>query len=111
MLKGFEDLVFKFDNLPTAQADQMVMVGALGSGFVSGLSVGKLSLGGETQAGEKLEGPVDRCIADLRVHLDHLGIDLSEVFMAGGVEEDIEDLRPLTGGLEPLFGDEGLKPA
>jgi hypothetical protein len=87
----------------------MVMVGSLGSGFVSGLTIGKFSLGGKTQAGEKLEGPIDRGITDLRIRLGHLGIDLRKVFMACGVKEDVEDLRPLPGGLKPLFRDQGFK--
>ena len=109
MLKGFKPIVFKFEDLSTAQADEMVMVGSLGSGFVSGLTIGKFSLGGETQAGEKLEGPIDRGITDLRIRLGHLGIDLRKVLMACGVEEDVEDLCPLPGGLEPLFRNQSLK--
>jgi hypothetical protein len=109
VLKGFKPIVFKFENLSTTQADEMVMVGSLGSGFISGLTIGKFSLGGKTQAGEKLKGPIDRGITDLRIRFGHLGIDLRKVFMAGGVEEDVEDLRPLPGGLQPLFRDQGLK--
>lgn len=109
VLKGFESIVFKFDDLPTAQADEMVMVGSLVGGFVPGLSIGKFSLGGQTQAGEKLKGPIDRGVTDLRIHPGHPGMDLRKALMAGGVEEDVKDLGPLPGGLEPLFGDQGFK--
>jgi hypothetical protein len=109
LLKGFNRLLFEFDDLAASETNQMVVMGSLGGGFVPGLSIGKFSLGGEAQAGEKLKGPIDGGITDLRVDFRHLGIDLRKILMSGGVEEDIENFYPLPGGLQPLLGDEGFK--
>ncbi len=109
ILKGFKAIVFEFDDLPTAQTDQMIMVRPFVDGFVPGPPIGKFSLGGQAQAGQKLECPIDGRVTDLRIHPDHLGVDLSQVLMPGGIEEDIEDLCALTGGLKPFFGNQNLE--
>jgi hypothetical protein len=109
LLKGFNRLLFEFDDLATSEADQMVMMGSFGGGFVPGLPIGKFSLGGEAQTGEKLKGPIDGGITDLGIDPGYLGIDLRKVLMAGGVQEDVENVRSLPGGLQPFLGDQGFK--
>ena len=99
LLKGLHSILFKFDDLAASKTDQMVVMSSFGGGFVSGLSVTKFSLGGEAQAGEKLKVPIDCGITDLRIGLGDLGIDLCQILVAGGVKEDVENFRPLTGGL------------
>jgi hypothetical protein len=109
VLMGFENLIFEFDYFAAPEADQMIVVASFAGGFIPGLSIIEFPPCGQTQAGEKLEGPIDRGITDLRIRLGHLGIDLRKVLMACGVEEDVEDLCPLPGGLEPLFRNQSLK--
>lgn len=99
ILEGFEGIVFKFDDLPAIETDQVVMVATLCGGFVSGLPIGKLSFGCQTQTGEKLEGAIDRCVTDFWIHFNHLGINLGQVLMARQIEEDIEYFFSLPGGL------------
>ena len=103
LLKGFDPIVFKFDNLPAVKTDQVIMVSPFPGGLISGLSIGKFSLGCQPQPGEELEGSIDRRITDPRIQFRYLSVDLGKVFMPGGVEEDIEDLRSLTGGLDSFF--------
>ena len=99
ILKCFEGVVLEFNNLPTPEADQMIMVALSLGGFILGLSIRKFPLGGQAKTSEKLQGSIDRRVTDLGIDLCHLGIDLSQVPMARGVEKDIKDLLPLPGRL------------
>lgn len=102
VLKRFESFVLEFDNLSTPETDQMVMMAPSGSGFILSLSRCKLSLISQAEAGEKLQGPIDRRIANFGIDLSDLGIDLGKVLVLRGVEKDIQDLLPLLGGLQPF---------
>jgi len=108
ILKGFEGIVFEFDNLSAIETDQVIMVTALCGGFVPGLPIGKFPLDSQTQTGEKFEGAIDGRIANFRVCLNHLGVNLGQVLVAWQIEKDIEDLFTLTGRFESLSGDQGL---
>lgn len=99
ILKCFEGIILEFNNLSTLEADQMIMVLLSLGGFILSLSIRKFSLGGQAETGEKLQGPVDGGVAYLRMDLRHLGIDLSKVLMARGIEKDIKNLFPLPGRL------------
>ncbi len=99
ILKCFEGIILEFNNLPTLEADQVIMVALSLSGFILGLSIRKFSLGGQAKTGEKLQRSIDRRIAYLGMDLRHLGIDLSKVLMARGIEKDIKNLFPLLGRL------------
>jgi hypothetical protein len=100
ILQGLEGLVLEFEDLSTINADQVIVMASFSNGLKSRLPVRKLSLGCQSQAGQELHGPVDRCIADLRIYLGYLGVDFSEVLVSGGVEEDVEDLLTLFGRFE-----------
>jgi hypothetical protein len=54
ILEGLERLVFKFNNLSTIKADEVIMVSPFGGGFVPGFSISKFPLGRHAEAGEKL---------------------------------------------------------
>jgi hypothetical protein len=43
------------------------------------------------------------------VDFSDLGINLGKAFVAGRVQEDVENLFPLFGCLQPFFGDPCLK--
>ena len=77
----------------------MIMVALSLRGFILGLSIRKFPLGGQSKTGEKLQGSIDRRVAYFGMNLRHLGINFSKVPMAGGIEEDIENLFPLLGRL------------
>ncbi len=77
--------------------------------FVPGLSIGEFSLCSQTQAGEELHGSIDRGVPHLRIQFDDLGVNLGQIPVARGTDEDIEDFLALFGGLQPSLGDEGLK--
>jgi hypothetical protein len=81
ILKCFESIILEFNNLPTLEADQMIMVALSLRGFILGLSIRKFPLGGQAKTGEKLQSSIDRRIAYLGMNLRHLGIDLSQVLM------------------------------
>jgi len=110
VLKGLESPILKFEDLSASEADQMIVMVAFGCGFVPSLSVRKFSLGGKTEAGQKLQGPVDGGISDPGIGLGYLGINLGEVLVAGGAEKDLEDFLPLSGRLEPSLGEEFFEP-
>lgn len=105
ILKRFQGFIFEFDNVSTSEADQVVMMAPSGSGFVLSLPPGKFSLISQAEAGEKLQGPKDRRIANFGIGLSDLGIDLGKVLVLRGVEKDIQDLLPLLGGLQPFSTD------
>ena len=109
VLKCFEGVIFKFQDLSAVEADQVIMMASLSHRFVSGLSVGKFSLNGKTKTGQELEGPIDGGIADFGIDLGHLGVNLGEVSMARRTEEYPEDFFPLSGRLEPLRGNQSLE--
>jgi hypothetical protein len=99
ILEGFKSLILEFDNFPTLKADQVIMVALSLSRFILGLSIREFSLSGQAKAGEKLQRSIDGGIANFRIDLRYLGIDLSQVLVAGGIEKDIENLFPLFGRL------------
>jgi hypothetical protein len=105
ILKGFKGRVLKLDDPTAIKTDQVVVMAPFGSGFISGLSVSKFSLGRQTETGEKLQRAVNGCVANLGIRLDNLGINLGEVLMAGRVQKDTEDFFPLPGCLQPFFVD------
>jgi len=102
ILKCFEGFILEFDNPAALEADQMIMVALALGRFILGLSIRPFPLGGQTQTGEKLQGSIDRRIANLGIHLGHLGIDLTQVLMSRGVEKDPENLFPLFGRFQAL---------
>jgi hypothetical protein len=103
-LQRFEGVILELNNLSAFKADQMIMMGFRRNRFIPGLSVIELPLGGQAEAGEKLQGPVYRGIPDLRVFLRDLGMNLREVTVSGGVEKHPENLFPLPGRFQPFFG-------
>jgi hypothetical protein len=109
ILKCFEGFVLEFDNLATLEADQVIMVGLSLRGFILSLSIRKFPLGGQAQTGEKLQGSINRRIANFGIDLGHLGIDLSQILMSRGVEKDVENLFPLFGRLQAFSRSPGLE--
>lgn len=99
VLEGFEGIILEFNNLPTLEADQMIMVILSLSGFILGPSIRKFPLGGQAKTGEKLQRSIDGRVTYRGMGLRHLGINLSKVLMARGIEEDIKNLFPLLGRL------------
>jgi len=99
ILKCLKGVILEFNNLSTLEADQVIMVVLSLSGFVLCLPIRKFPLSGQAKTGEKLQGSVDSRVANLGMSLRHLGIDLSKVLVARGIEKDIENLFPLLGRL------------
>src|SRR4030042_6505529 len=81
----------------------MIMMSPFRGGFISSFSISKFPLGGHAETGEKLEGAVNIRLSDFRVYFRDLGINLANVLMSGRVQEDVEDLFPLSGRLQPYF--------
>jgi hypothetical protein len=109
ILKCFKGFILEFNNLTALEADQVIVVALSLSGFILCLSIRKFSLSGEAQTGEKLEGSIDRRIANFGIDLGHLGIDLTQILMPRGVEEDVENLFPLFGRLQAFSRNPRLK--
>jgi hypothetical protein len=109
ILKPFEGFILEFDNLAALEADQVIVVALSLSGFILCLSIRKFPLSGEAQTGEKLESSIDRRIANFGIDLGHLGIDLTQILMSRGVEEDVENLFPLFGRLQAFSRNPRLK--
>jgi hypothetical protein len=68
-LKRFQGLVFKFNNLTASEADEVIVMAPSRDRFVPGLSVSEFAFLRQTEAGEKLQGPVNRRVANGRVRL------------------------------------------
>ncbi len=100
-LERFNRFILKFDDLPTLQTDEVIMVFPFRNGLVAGLSIGELSLFRQAQSGKEFHGSIDRRVANLGIDLRHLGINLCQVLMPEGVQKDVEDFLPLFRGLEP----------
>ena len=108
-LKRFKVFILEFDNLSTLQTDQMIVVAPSRSRFIPGLPVCKFSLGCQAETDEELQGSVDGRITNFGVDFGHLGIDLSEVSVSGGVEEDVKDLLSLFRRLQAFPRDPRFK--
>jgi hypothetical protein len=109
VLKGFDGLVLEFDNPSAIKANEVIMVALFRCGFIPGLPIGKFPLGCQTKTGKELQGSIDGGIANFGIHFRHLRVDLGEILMAGRVEEDVEDLLPLLGCLQPFSRDPFLE--
>ena len=72
--------------------------------LIPGFAVTEPSLGCQAETGEEFQGPINGGHPDFRIGFRHLGMDLGEILMAGRTEENLEDLFPLFGRLQPLFG-------
>jgi len=109
LLKGFKSRILELNDLSATEADEVVMVGSIGSRFVSRFPILKFSSSGQTKPGQKLEGAVHGNIADFRVGFSNLGINLCETLVPGGVQKGVEDLFPLLCCLQPFLGDPCFK--
>jgi len=117
-LKCFQGLVFKFNNLTAPEADEVIVMAPSRDRFVPGLSVSKFAFLGQTEAGEKLQGSINRRITNPRIGLRYQGIDLSKILVPRGAQKDIENLLSLLGRLQPavrnrrfeLIGSNGTPP-
>jgi hypothetical protein len=102
-LKGFKSLVLEFNNLSAIETDQVIMMSSFRSGFISGLPISKFPLGCQAETGEELQGAIDGYAPDFRICFSNLGINLVKALMPGQIQEDVENLFPLFGCLQPFF--------
>lgn len=85
------------------------MVAAFRSGFIAGFPVGKFSLGGQPEVGEEFQGAVNGRMADSGINFDDLSENLGEALVPRRVQEDVKNFFPLSGRLQPFFGNPSLK--
>ncbi len=111
VLKRLECLVLKFNNPSAIQTNQVIVVAPFRGGLISGLSISKFSLGGQTQSSEQFEGTIDGDVADLRIGLCNLRINLGKAFVPGRIEKNSKDLFPLLCRLQPFAGNACSKEA
>jgi len=64
ILKLFYARVLKFDNLPTADADQMIVMLIQVTGFIASLAISEMTLLGDAAFGKQFQGPVNGGITD-----------------------------------------------
>ena len=76
ILKGFKRLILEFNDPSAIETDQVIMMGPFRGGFIPSLSIRKFPLGGQTETGEKSQGPINRRVTDFGVRCGHLGINL-----------------------------------
>jgi hypothetical protein len=100
LLRRLDHLAFELDDLPAANADQVVVM--IVRDLVAGDAAFEVPLVGEPCLAKELHRPVDGRVADARVRL----ADPLEEFLARHVadrlEKDLEDRLPLPGLLEAL---------
>lgn len=104
VLKVFKSLILKFDDLSTRETDEVIVMIPGQNRFILGRAIGKFPFSSQAQTGEELQGPIDRSVTNLRIQFGHLGIDLAQILVPGGVQEGVEDLLPLFGSFQSLAG-------
>ncbi len=102
-LEGFQCLVLEFNDLSAIEANEVIMVGPFRSRFKSRLSVGEFSLGGQTETCEEFQSAINGGVTNSWIGFGDLGVNLREALVPGRIQEDVEDLFPLSRCLQPFF--------
>ncbi len=104
----FDLVIGKFNNFPTAKANEVVVVFTLEFyRFIPRSSVAKVSLEGQATFLEQLQGSINGGISDSRVLLFYLFVKVFDRHVLSQiVEEFIKYHVSLLSGFEPFFGDE-----
>jgi hypothetical protein len=76
LLEGFQGLIFKFNDLSTTEADQVIMVISFGDRFVTRFAVGELPLGREPKTGEELQGSINGGKSNFGIDFRDPGVNL-----------------------------------
>jgi hypothetical protein len=102
ILKLFDTRILEFDDLTAPDADQMIMMLVMIAGFVTCLTITKMSLFGNPALGEKFQAAVNRRITNPGVLLAQAKIELFRRKMRTGAQELFENNFPLARRLQPL---------
>ena len=97
VLQFFDGLVLEFNDSAAPGANQMIMVLTGHDMLVTGLAVMHQNIAGQSGLDEKLEGAVDRGIADIGMGGLDLQVQFFNTDMLMGGEEKIEDNVSLAG--------------
>ena len=108
-LQSFDGLVLELDDGAAGGADQVVVVFAGQYVFVSGLTVMKQDLPGQSRLGKKLQSAIDRGVTYAGMAGLYLQVQLFNAYVLMGREEDVEDDITLAGGAQSLGHGELVK--
>ena len=101
LLDALHALVLKLDDAPAVLADEMVVMALLVDDLVPALSVVEVPFGDQLTFLEQLQRPVDGGVADVRVDLLDLGVQLFGADMAAQRKEHPRNIVALAGRLQP----------
>lgn len=101
-LQAFDVGILKFEDRPTGGADEVIMVILAAALFVTRLAIAKVALLGQSTAGEEFEGAMDRGVADPRVLLANLQVELLGREVSPRLQKGIENDLPLPRRLQTL---------
>jgi hypothetical protein len=100
LLKLFYARVLEFDDLPTADADQVIVMLIQVTGFIACLAISEMALLGDAAFSKQLQGPVNGGITDPGVFTAQAQVK----FFGGEVGTDTQKLLennfPLAGRLQ-----------
>jgi hypothetical protein len=102
-LQRFDALALKFHDLPTDQADQVVVVFPFGAMLKTRHSVAKLARGRPPTLGHQLQRAVDGGITNPRVPSTNLLVNLIHTQMGTGGHKHPYNFIPLPGKFKPFL--------
>lgn len=100
-LKLFDARIADFHDGPAAQAHEMVVVAVRPGHLIAGDIVAELDLRGQARVAQELERAIDRGLADARIQLQNVLVELLQRMMARKLEERLGDDAALRCGVQP----------
>ena len=104
LLQTLDPRIFEFKDGTAFDADQMVVMFVAWTRLVAGLSVSEMTGFGNAAFGEKLEGAVDRGVADRGMLLAQAEIEFFDRRVRSAAQKLIEDDLALPSRFQPLLG-------
>jgi hypothetical protein len=102
LLKLFYARIFEFDDLPTADADQVIVMLTQVTGFIACLAISEMTLLGDAAFSKQLQGPVNGGITDPGIFPAQAQVKLFGREVRADPQELLENNFPLAGRLQAL---------
>ena len=100
LLKLFYARIFEFDDLPTADADQVIVMLIQVTGFIACLAISEMTLLGDAAFSKQLQGPVNGGITDPGIFPAQAQVKLFGREVRADTQELLENNFPLAGRLQ-----------
>jgi len=107
LLKLFYARVLEFDDLPTAGADQVIVMFIQVTGFIARLAIAEMTLLSDAALSKQLQGPVNGGITDPGIFPAQTQVKFFGREVRADTQELLENYFPLAGRLQALVEHEG----